>query len=119
MPINNAESVIVLDFETTGLSPSQGDRAIEIGAVRIENGVITDSFQELMNPGVRVSGFIEIYTGIKNSMLINAAPCNAVMRRFYDFIGKLEMPDHRRLHRKCLFSTQSVLCTIFNSVALS
>ncbi|MCK4705275.1 MAG: 3'-5' exonuclease, partial [Gammaproteobacteria bacterium] len=35
---NNAESVIVLDFETTGLSPYQGDRAIEIGAVKIENG---------------------------------------------------------------------------------
>jgi len=54
MIINNykAESVIVLDFETTGLSPYQGDRAIEIGAVKIENGVITDSFQELMNPGV-------------------------------------------------------------------
>ena len=34
----NADTVIVLDFETTGLSPDQGDRAIEIGAVRIENG---------------------------------------------------------------------------------
>lgn len=94
MPINNAESVIVLDFETTGLSPNQGDRAIEIGAVRIDNGVITDSFQELMNPGVRVSGFIESYTGINNSMLINAAPCNAVMRRFYDFIGNSNLVAH-------------------------
>ncbi len=55
----NAKTVIVLDFETTGLSPNQGDRAIEIGAVRLEQGVITDRFQQLMNPGQRISGFIE------------------------------------------------------------
>jgi hypothetical protein len=33
-----ASSLIVLDFETTGLSPNMGDRAIEIGAVRLEEG---------------------------------------------------------------------------------
>ena len=46
-----ADTVIVLDFETTGLSPEYGDRAIEIGAVRIENGEIAERFQSLMNPG--------------------------------------------------------------------
>jgi len=91
---NNAESVIVLDFETTGLSPYQGDRAIEIGAVKIENGVITDSFQELMNPGIRVDSFIEDYTGITNNMLKTAAPCAAVMDRFYDFIGSSNLVAH-------------------------
>ena len=40
--------VIVLDFETTGLSPQYGDRAIEIGAVLIENDRVTDRFQSLM-----------------------------------------------------------------------
>ncbi len=45
-----AESVVVLDFETTGLSPDTGDRAIEIGAVRLENGEVVEHFQELMNP---------------------------------------------------------------------
>jgi DNA polymerase-3 subunit epsilon len=40
--------VIVLDFETTGLSPQYGDRAIEIGAVLIENNMVTDRFQSLM-----------------------------------------------------------------------
>ena len=91
---NNAESVIVLDFETTGLSPNQGDRAIEIGAVKIENGVITESFQELMNPGVRVSGFIEDYTGISNSMLKNASPCELVMDKFYRFISHSNLVAH-------------------------
>ena len=91
---NKAESVIVLDFETTGLSPNQGDRAIEIGAVKIENGLITDSFQELMNPGVRVDSFIEDYTGITNNMLKTAEPCAAVMDRFYDFIGSSNLVAH-------------------------
>lgn len=50
MPTSAANTLVVLDFETTGLSPNQGDRAIEIGAVLIENGVITQRFSELMNP---------------------------------------------------------------------
>ena len=54
----NANTVVVLDFETTGLSPGAGDRAIEIGAVRIECGEVAGRFQELMNPGRPVSGFI-------------------------------------------------------------
>lgn len=45
------QTVIVLDFETTGLSPQYGDRAIEIGAVLIEDNQIVDRFQGLMNPG--------------------------------------------------------------------
>ncbi len=68
--LSSAKSVVVLDFETTGLSPNQGDRAIEIGAVKLENGTVVDRFQSLMNPGFRVSGFIENYTGISNAMLL-------------------------------------------------
>ncbi|HED30982.1 MAG TPA: 3'-5' exonuclease [Prosthecochloris aestuarii] len=81
-----ADSVIVLDFETTGLSPQYGDRAIEIGAVRIENGKIVDRFQKLMNPGFRVSRFIEEYTGITNEMLRGQPRCEEVMAEFAGFI---------------------------------
>ena len=66
--------MVVLDFETTGLSPHYGDRAIEIGAVLVEHGVIVDRFQKLMNPGFRISPFIESYTGITNEML-KGQPC--------------------------------------------
>jgi len=55
----SADSLVVVDFETTGLSPEQGDRVIEVGAVRIERGTITQRFQQLINPGVRVNSFIE------------------------------------------------------------
>jgi len=89
-----ADTVIVLDFETTGLSPGNGDRAIEIGAVRIENGRITDRFQQLMNPGRRVNSFIEGYTGITNAMLRDAPPCREVMTRFGEFIEDFDLVAH-------------------------
>ena len=92
--MSKADTVIVLDFETTGLSPNMGDSAIEIGAVRIENGRVTDRFQELMNPGRPISGFIEDYTGITNRMLYSARPCGEVMRRFSDFIGDYNLVAH-------------------------
>jgi DNA polymerase-3 subunit epsilon len=86
--------VIVLDFETTGLSPQYGDRAIEIGAVRIENNMVTDRFQSLMNPGFRISSFIESYTGITNDMVAAAPPCAAVMENFAEFIGDQPLVAH-------------------------
>ena len=91
---NRADTVVVLDFETTGLSPDMGDRAIEIGAVRVEKGQIRDRFQELMNPGFPISSFIESYTGITNSMLKKARPCDEVMARFTDFIQGYNLVAH-------------------------
>lgn len=89
-----ADSVVVLDFETTGLSPHQGDRAIEIGAVLIKDGEIAGTFQELMNPGFSVSSFITEYTGITNAMLRKAAPCEKVMRLFAEFLGSHNAVAH-------------------------
>jgi DNA polymerase-3 subunit epsilon len=89
-----ADTVVILDFETTGLSPGMGDRAIEIGAVRIDNGQVTERFQELMNPGQRISSFIESYTGISNGMLKGARPCGEVMRDFAEFIGGCNLVAH-------------------------
>lgn len=84
--MSKANSVVVLDFETTGLSPTMGDRAIEIGAVKLIDGMVVDTFQQLMNPGFRVSRFIENYTGITNNMLLNAPNCGEVMEAFSHFI---------------------------------
>jgi len=86
--------VIILDFETTGLSPQYGDRAIEIGAVLMVNDTVTDRFQSLMNPGFRISSFIESYTGISNDMIAAAPPCEVVMEQFADFIGDHPLVAH-------------------------
>ena len=89
-----ADTAVVLDFETTGLSPHYGDRPIEIGAVRIKRGRIVDRFQHLMNPGFRVDSFIEQYTGITNHMLQKAPWCEEVMAQFADFIGDDNLVAH-------------------------
>ena len=47
-----------------------------------------------MNPGFRISGFIEDYTGITNAMLSDVAPCNEVMTRFASFIGDSNLLAH-------------------------
>jgi DNA polymerase-3 subunit epsilon len=90
----SADTVVVLDFETTGMSPDHGDRAIEIGAVKLEQGEVVDRFQCLMNPGMRVNGFIEDFTGITNAMLKQAPPCEEVMDEFADFAGDSNLVAH-------------------------
>jgi DNA polymerase-3 subunit epsilon len=87
-------SVVVLDFETTGLSPLCGDRAIEIGAVLISDNEIVDRFQSLMNPGMRINSFIENYTGITNKMLSIAPPVDEVMADFCSFMGQHHLVAH-------------------------
>lgn len=92
--MSKADTVVILDFETTGLSPEMGDRAIEIGAVCIEDGEIKGHFQELMNPGRRIDSFIEDYTGITNEMLKDAPSCEEVMHKFADFISGYNLVAH-------------------------
>lgn len=89
-----ADSVVVLDFETTGLSPHYGDRAIEIGAVLLEHGEVVDRFQKLMNPGFRISRLIERYTGISNGMLKGQPCCEEVMADFSEFIAGRNIVAH-------------------------
>lgn len=90
----NDDSLVVLDFETTGLSPAYGDRAIEIGAVLLRHNRIVDQFQSLMNPGMRVSSFIQDYTGISNAMLKKAPPVGEVMREFTRFMANHHLVAH-------------------------
>lgn len=104
--MSNAESVIIFDFETTGLSPRMGDRPIEIGAVRIDNGVVVDRFQALMNPGKRISPFIENFTGITNAMVAQADGCEQVMSRFCDFIGDASLVAHNASFDKAFLDAE-------------
>ena len=87
-------TTIVIDFETTGLSPGYGDRTIEVGAVLISNHQIVDRFQSLMNPGMRISGFIEEYTGITNRMLSSAPSIMEVMNKLKTFLAHHPLVAH-------------------------
>ena len=89
-----ADTFIVFDFETTGLSPMHGERVTEVGAVSIKNGKVVDQFSSLMNAGVTISAFIESYTGITNEMIRNAPPAHEVMGSFAKFIGDSPLVAH-------------------------
>jgi len=90
----SANTVVVLDFETTGLSPNEGDRAIEVGAVKLVDGKVVDRFQQLMNPHQRIPYFIEELTGITNKMVKKADDCGQVMKEFADFIQGFNLVAH-------------------------
>jgi DNA polymerase III subunit epsilon len=88
------DPVIVIDFETTGLSPDDGDRATEIAVVLIHDGRIVDQYQSLMNAGRRIPSFIEHLTGISNAMVRDAPPASQVMAEVADFVGDYPLVAH-------------------------
>lgn len=63
---------VVIDFETTGNSAAKGDRIIQIGAVAVEAGQITDRYSTFIQPGVPIPPFIEQLTGINDDMVKDA-----------------------------------------------
>ena len=85
---------IVLDFETTGLYPTTGDRATEVAAVLVQDGKIVDKFQSLMNSGVPIPRFVQDLTGITNRMIATAPPSDEVMNQFLTFIGDTPLVAH-------------------------
>lgn len=87
------EPIVVLDFETTGLNPLT-DRIIEIGAVKLQNGKITDSFSTLVNPDVPLSDDIIRITGIKDYMLKDQPPASEALPKLLDFIGDRPLAAH-------------------------
>lgn len=86
--------VAVIDFETTGLSPAQGDRATEIAAVILEEGRVVDRYQSLMNAGIRIPSFIESLTGITNAMIRSAPSAAQVMNEVASFVGDIPLVAH-------------------------
>lgn len=86
--------IAIIDFETTGLSPAMGDRATEVAIVLMEGDRIVDRFQSLMNAGVRISAFIEAYTGISNAMIATAPRAEVVMADAARFVGGAPMVAH-------------------------
>ncbi|MBE5922654.1 MAG: PolC-type DNA polymerase III [Lachnospiraceae bacterium] len=78
------DTYVVFDIETTGFS-AEKDRIIEIGAVKVENGNITDRFSEFVNPQIPIPFNIEQLTGINDSMVVGARTIDAVLPDFLRF----------------------------------
>ncbi len=73
---------VVFDTETTGFNAGGEDQMIEIGAVKIKDGVITDRFDELINPGKHIPDKISEVTNITDEMVIDCDNEEAVTKRF-------------------------------------
>ncbi|MFE7062393.1 exonuclease domain-containing protein [Sutcliffiella sp. NPDC057660] len=63
---------VVLDLETTGNSPKKQDKIIQVGAVLVEDGEITERFASFVNPSCKIPPFIEQLTSINNEMVKKA-----------------------------------------------
>ena len=90
----DADTVAVIDFETTGMSPAQGARATEIAVVLLRGGRVVDRYASLMRSGAWVPPFIEQLTGISNRMLATAPPAAQVMREVADFTRGCALVAH-------------------------
>ena len=86
-------SFVVFDIETTGFSPLTC-KIIEIGAVRVENGQITDRFSTFVNPKVPIPFRIEQLTSISDSMVMDAPTVEQVLPEFLEFCKGAVMVAH-------------------------
>lgn len=84
---------VVIDFETTGLSPYQ-DRIIEIGAIKVRNNKIADTYNTLIDPGIAIPYHIQRLTGITNEMVLGAPYIEQVKRSFVEFLADLPVLAH-------------------------
>lgn len=84
---------VVFDLETTGFSPIQ-DKIIEIGAVKVEHGVITDRYSTFVNPKTPIPFKITQLTSITDDMVIDAPDIETVLPEFLEFVGDAVLVAH-------------------------
>jgi len=78
---------VVFDFETTGLNPFDGDRIIEMSAVRVINHKVVEKFATLVNPEQPISPEATAVNGITDDMVEDAPKMKEALTEFIDFIG--------------------------------
>lgn len=85
---------VVLDLETTGNSPKKNEKIIQVGAVLIENGEISERFASFVNPGCSISPFIEHLTGISNELVKNAPTFSQIAPMLIDMLEGASLVAH-------------------------
>jgi DNA polymerase III epsilon subunit family exonuclease len=86
---------VALDVETTGLSPKNGDRVIEIGAVPIKDRCIVDEFSSLIDVDKMIPWRVQQVHGITNEMLEGESKPDEVLPKFYKFIARSILVAHK------------------------
>ncbi len=85
--------IVVFDIETTGFNATH-DKITEIGAVRLTEGKITETFSELINPEMQLPQKIVQLTGITDEMLADKETIDKVLPRFMEFVGDAALVAH-------------------------
>jgi DNA polymerase-3 subunit alpha (Gram-positive type) len=83
---NIINSYVAFDVETTGLNPKY-EKIIEIGAIKVRDGEIIDTFNTFVNPAKSLPNRIVELTGIQNSDLVDAPYIEEVIEKFIEFVG--------------------------------
>lgn len=84
---------VAFDLETTGLDVEK-DAIIEIGALKVIDGKVTERFMEFVKPDKPISPMITNITGITNEMVANARPTKDIIRDFVNFCGDYVLVGH-------------------------
>lgn len=84
---------VAMDLETTGLNPRM-EKIIEIGAVRVRNGVVEETFCTYINPAKAIPQRITELTGITNEDVSKAPYMEEVLPRFLEFLGEDYLLGH-------------------------
>ena len=87
------DEIVCFDIETTGLDRKK-EVIIEIGAVKVKNGVITDTFNTFAAPRRMLTTEITRLTGITDDMLVGAPSQEQALRAFLDFAGDAPLCAH-------------------------
>src|SRR3989339_1001467 len=87
------KKIVILDIETTGLSPTT-DEIVEIGAIKIQNFIEIDRFSTLVKPKFPIPESVTAIHGITNEDCENAPDISEVIVRFLDFIGDAILVAH-------------------------
>lgn len=87
------ENYCVIDLEMTGLSAAR-DRILEVGAVRVRGGAVTDCFSMLVNPGRPIPVEVRQLTGITDAMVEEAPGCDEVVPLLLEFMGEDVIVGH-------------------------
>lgn len=89
-------SYISIDLETTGLNPKL-DKIIEIGAVKVLDGKVQDTFSSFIDPGRKLEERVVQLTGIDDSMLADSPVLDEVLPKLWVFLEDLPLLGHRIL----------------------
>ncbi len=91
MKLNLAKDLIVLDFETTGLSPAK-DRVIQVAILKLfADGKPSEIKSRYINPGIPIPAKVTEITGITNDMIKDAPPFGKIAKGLLDFIGNADI----------------------------